>query len=368
MAAEDFQDSPDDEEDTRSSQEYLNDLEEEYQVRALLGKSKRFFKKGTPRFNSAKTTNQTECHKCDKNGHFTRDCFSKTSVPSNQSPFQPKLLSSSQHKPELRPNKDFEAKYNKVKAKLALPSSSASAPKSSTVKNQGLIDKTYEWDGKEVSSDDNEMVEVKVLMALADDNVVVSKEGARNEQNGVAERKNRTLIEAARTMLSGSVFSKQYWTEVVATACNPGSGMLTKALAKELSIASAHECLFVDFLSKEEPKVWTLVPAPYGKTIIGSKWVFRNKRDETGIVIKNKAILVAQGYNQQAGIYYYETFAPVARLEAIRIFLSFATYMNFTIYQMDVKSAFLNGKMKKEVYVRQPLGFESSEFPNHVFK
>ncbi|GKA73711.1 retrovirus-related pol polyprotein from transposon TNT 1-94 [Tanacetum coccineum] len=118
--------------------------------------------------------------------------------------------------------------------------------------------------------------------------------------------------------------------------------MLTRAMAKELSAASAHECLFVDFLSEEEPKK-TLVPAPYGKTIIGSKWVFKNKRDETGIVIKNKARLVAQVYNQQEGIDYDETFAPVARLEAIRIFLAFATYMNFIVYQMDVKSAFLNG-------------------------
>ncbi|GJY85225.1 retrovirus-related pol polyprotein from transposon TNT 1-94 [Tanacetum coccineum] len=104
-------------------------------------------------------------------------------------------------------------------------------------------------------------------------------------------------------------------------------------------------------------KVWTLVPAPYGKTIIGSKWVFRNKRDETGIVIKNKARLVAQGYNQQEGIDFGETFAHVARLEAIRIFLAFATYMNFIVYQIDVKSAFLNGKLKEEVYVKQLSGF-----------
>ncbi|GKD01378.1 retrovirus-related pol polyprotein from transposon TNT 1-94 [Tanacetum coccineum] len=82
--------------------------------------------------------------------------------------------------------------------------------------------------------------------------------------------------------------------------------MLTRAMAEELGAASAHECLFVDFLSEEEPKK-TLVPAHYGKTIIGSKWVFRNKRDETRIVIKNKARLVAQGYNQQEGIDYDET-------------------------------------------------------------
>ncbi|GJT02075.1 retrovirus-related pol polyprotein from transposon TNT 1-94 [Tanacetum coccineum] len=94
----------------------------------------------------------------------------------------------------------------------------------------------------------------------------------------------------------------------------------------------------------------------------------RNKRDETRIVIKNKPRLVAQGYNQQEGIDYDETFAPVARLEAIKIFLAFATYMNFIVYQMDVKSAFLNGKLKEEVYVKQLPGFKSNEFPNHVCK
>ncbi|GJZ96010.1 retrovirus-related pol polyprotein from transposon TNT 1-94 [Tanacetum coccineum] len=193
---QDFQDSPDDEEDTRSSHEYLNDLEEEYQARALLAKSKRFFKKGTQRFSSAKATDQTECHKCGKKGHFARDCWSKTSVPSYQSPFQSKSLSSPQHKPELRPTKDFEAKYNKVKAKLALLSSSASASKASTVKNKGLIAEAYEWDEEEVSSDDNEMVEVKVLMALAEENDVVSKEGARNgEWVKISMRKVHTLLE-----------------------------------------------------------------------------------------------------------------------------------------------------------------------------
>nr|GEW24503.1 retrovirus-related Pol polyprotein from transposon TNT 1-94 [Tanacetum cinerariifolium] len=94
----------------------------------------------------------------------------------------------------------------------------------------------------------------------------------------------------------------------------------------------------------------------------------RNKKDETRIVIKNKARLVAQCYNRQEGIDYNETLAPVARLEAIRIFLAFATYMNFIVYQMDVNSAFLSGKLKEEVYVKQPPGFESNEFPNHVFK
>ncbi|GJY47782.1 retrovirus-related pol polyprotein from transposon TNT 1-94 [Tanacetum coccineum] len=115
-------------------------------VLAHITKSKRFFKKGNQRFSSAKAADQTECHKCSKKGHFARDWWSKASVPSHQSPFQPKPLSSSQHKPELRPTKDFEAKYNKVKAKLALLSSSASASKAVTVKNKGLIVEACEWD------------------------------------------------------------------------------------------------------------------------------------------------------------------------------------------------------------------------------
>ncbi|GJV06486.1 retrovirus-related pol polyprotein from transposon TNT 1-94 [Tanacetum coccineum] len=118
----------------------------------------------------------------------------------------------------------------------------------------------------------------------------------------------------------------------------------------------------------ERNKVWTLVPKPYGKTIIGLKWVFRNKMDEFSIVVKNKARLVAKGYRQEEGIDYDETFAPVARREAIRIFLAYTSYMGFTVYQMDVKSAFLNGTILEEVYAEQPPGFESSEFPNHVCK
>ncbi|GKD72589.1 retrovirus-related pol polyprotein from transposon TNT 1-94 [Tanacetum coccineum] len=162
---QDFQDSPDDKKDTRSSHEYLNDLEEEYQATALLVKSIRFFKKGTQRFSSAKATDQTECHKCGKKGHFARDCWSKTSVPSYQSPFQPKLLLLSKNKLEMRNTKDFEANYNKVKAKLALLNSSASTPSSFSSKNKGLIVKSYDWDKEEVSPDDEE-TEVKALMAL----------------------------------------------------------------------------------------------------------------------------------------------------------------------------------------------------------
>ncbi|GKB77997.1 retrovirus-related pol polyprotein from transposon TNT 1-94 [Tanacetum coccineum] len=99
--------------------------------------------------------------------------------------------------------------------------------------------------------------------------------------------------------------------------------------------------------------VWELVPQPRNMTIIGTKWVFRNKLDENGIVSRNKARLVAQGYNQQEGIDYDETYAPVARLESIRILLAYACALDFKLFQIDVKSAFLNGFINEEVYVAQ---------------
>ncbi|GJU50976.1 putative ribonuclease H-like domain-containing protein [Tanacetum coccineum] len=153
-------------------------------------------------------------------------------------------------------------------------------------------------------------------------------------------------------------------------------------------------CLFACFLSQNEPKkviqaltdpswieamqeellqfklqkVWTLVDLPKGKRAIGTKWVYRNKKDKRGIVVRNKARLVAQGYTQEEGIDYDEVFAPVARIEAIRLFLAYASFMGLIVYQMDVKSAFLYGTIKEEVYVCQPPGFEDPQFPDKVYK
>ncbi|GJT45044.1 hypothetical protein Tco_0953759 [Tanacetum coccineum] len=171
--------SPDDEKDARSSQEYMDDLEEEYQARALLAKSKRFFKKGTQRFSGAKATDQTECHKCGRK--------------------------SFEHKPELKHNKDFEARYNKVKAMLALLSSSASASNSSLGKNKGLIAKTYEWDEEEVSSDENERIEVKALMALTDEERAkrhgIVKSSANNSNVSITISNKTRLYEAKDSTL-----------------------------------------------------------------------------------------------------------------------------------------------------------------------
>ncbi|KAI3729653.1 hypothetical protein L6452_18315 [Arctium lappa] len=146
------------------------------------------------------------------------------------------------------------------------------------------------------------------------------------------------------------------------------SGVKTRA-------ASANFCLYSSFLSSLElkkvyealrdpdwilamqakllqfdrNKVWRLIPLSKGKSMIGTKWVFRNKRDEAGVVVRNKALLVAKVYYQSKSIDHDETFAPVARIETIRIFLSYAAHKNFTVYQMDVKSAFLNGILHEEV-------------------
>nr|GEV58150.1 hypothetical protein [Tanacetum cinerariifolium] len=114
-------------------------------------------------------------------------------------------------------------------------------------------------------------------------------------------------------------------------------------------------------------KVWRLVTRPEGKSIIKTKWIFKNKKDESSLVIRNKARLVAVGYSQQEGIDYDETFAPVAQIEAIRLFLAYAAHKDFTVFQMDVKTAFLNGILKEEVYVSQPPGFVSKQYPDHVY-
>nr|GFB40285.1 retrotransposon protein, putative, Ty1-copia subclass [Tanacetum cinerariifolium] len=106
-----------------------------------------------------------------------------------------------------------------------------------------------------------------------------------------------------------------------------------------------------ELLQFKMQKVWILVDLPHGKREIGIKWVYKNKKDERGIVVRNKARLVAQGHTQEEGIDYEEVFAPVARIEAIRLFLAYALFMGFMVYQMDVKSAFLYGTIKEEIYV-----------------
>ncbi|KAI3494512.1 hypothetical protein L1887_40761 [Cichorium endivia] len=127
------------------------------------------------------------------------------------------------------------------------------------------------------------------------------------------------------------------------------------------------EAMQMELEEFERNKVWRLIPKPANASIVGLKWVYRNKLDTKGNVVRNKARLVVKGYCQQEGIDYEETFAPVARLESVRIFLAYAAHKNFDVFQMDVKCAFLNGDLEETVFVEQPPGFESKIHPNHCY-
>ncbi|KAJ9542735.1 hypothetical protein OSB04_029241 [Centaurea solstitialis] len=320
---------------------------------------------------------------------------------------------------------------------------------------------------------------LKVKVIRSDNGIEKQYSAPRTPQhNGVAERRNRTLIEAARSLLGDSKLPITFWAEAVNTACYVQNRvMVVKAQGKTLYelfkkkkpfigffkpfgcpctilntkshlgkfesrskegflVGYATQCkgyrvfnsvsriieesdnvkcnehtpmhkvlvqneqvkevqpqfvMFpiptidhVEFCTKddeddsdktssaEEPKkahdAMKDPNLPNGHRAISTKWIFRNKKDERGIVIKNKARLVAQGYTQEEGIDYDEVFAPVARIEAIRLFLAYASFKNFKVYQMDVKSAFLYGKIEEEVYVCQPPGFEDLRYLYRVYK
>jgi hypothetical protein len=116
----------------------------------------------------------------------------------------------------------------------------------------------------------------------------------------------------------------------------------------------------------EKNETWELVPRPKDKNVIGTKWVFRNKLNEDGQVTRNKARLVCKGYAQVEGIDFEETFSPVSRMEAVRLILAYACSKKIKVYQMDVKSSFLNGELEEEVYIEQPEGFILSEKEDYV--
>nr|GFA36982.1 retrovirus-related Pol polyprotein from transposon TNT 1-94 [Tanacetum cinerariifolium] len=199
------------------------------------------------------------------------------------------------------------------------------------------------------------------------------------QQNGVVERRNHMLIEVARNI--ASLF---LWTEAVATAFFTRLQLHEQALFcyYDAFLPSVEPKTYKDALTQsywieaiqeelnefERLKVWELVPRPYKVMVITLKWIYKVKLDDLGGILKNKARLVARGYCQEEGIDFEESFASVARLEAISIFLAYAAHKNMVVYQMDVKTVFLNGNLWDEVYVSQSNGFVDPDNPNHVYK
>nr|GEU40635.1 retrovirus-related Pol polyprotein from transposon TNT 1-94 [Tanacetum cinerariifolium] len=203
------------------------------------------------------------------------------------------------------------------------------------------------------------------------------------QSNGMVERKNRTLQEMSRTMLNEQSLPQKFWCNAVDTSTYILNQILIRAILGKTSYELSREPKNVNealgdeswIVSMQEElnqlianDVWELVPQTRNMTIIGTKWVFRNKLDENDVVSQNKARLVAQGYHQQKSIDYDETYGLVARLESIRILLAYACALKFKLFQMDVKSSFLNGFINEEIYVAQPPRFIDFEKPDHVYK
>ncbi|GJW06894.1 retrovirus-related pol polyprotein from transposon TNT 1-94 [Tanacetum coccineum] len=213
------------------------------------------------------------------------------------------------------------------------------------------------------------------------------------QSNGVVERKNKTLQEMSKTMLNEQSLPQRNrrnhsWEFDETPPPSKTSPLVDDDLDEEEAIREIEKKNLENIVENETLEFDEIVNIKESRNhplenVIGNlnqrtlrsqaqnqrtKWVFRNKLDENGIVSRNKARLVAQGYNQQEGIDYDETYAPVARLESIRILLAYACALDFKLFQMDVKSAFLNGFINEEVYVAQPSGFIDFEKPDHVYK
>ncbi|GJS22439.1 retrovirus-related pol polyprotein from transposon TNT 1-94 [Tanacetum coccineum] len=159
---------------------------------------------------------------------------------------------------------------------------------------------------------------------------------------------------------------KSFVQSIRMTRSTSAQGFLSDVY-EEKTHDTLNTCLY-ELLQFKLQQVWILVDLANGKRTIGTKWVFRNKKDKRVIMIRNKARLVAQGHRQEEGIDYEEVFAHVVRIEAIRLFLAYASFMGFLVYQTDVKSAFLYGTIEEEVYVTQPPGFKDPDHPDKVYK
>nr|GEX69719.1 hypothetical protein [Tanacetum cinerariifolium] len=187
------------------------------------------------------------------------------------------------------------------------------------------------------------------------------------DQDTPSPRKSQTTPETQSSIIPQDVEEDIRDIEVAHMGNDPLFGIpIPKVTSAQSSLTI--EAMQEELNKFERLKVWELVPRPDKVIVITLKWIYKVKLDELGGILKNKARLVACGYRQEKGIDFEESFAPVARLESIRIFLAYATHKNMVVYQMDVKTVFLNGNLSEEVYVSQPDGFVDQDNPNHVYK
>nr|GEW42115.1 retrovirus-related Pol polyprotein from transposon TNT 1-94 [Tanacetum cinerariifolium] len=233
------------------------------------------------------------------------------------------------------------------------------------------------------NTDEDATFEVKEPESEVHVSLSSSAKTKKHDAKTIREANGKTPVELSTGVRNLSeefeAFSSNSTNEVNAastpvTAVEPNSTNSTNTFS--VAVPSNNDTLLIQMMKKmlvhrgassiQDAKVWVLVDLPKGKRVIGSKWVFRNKKDQRGIVVKNKARLVVQGHTQEEGIDNDEVFAPLARIEAIRLFLAYASFMGIMVYQIDVKSAFLYETIKEEVYVCQPLGFEDHDYPDKV--
>nr|GFA40772.1 hypothetical protein [Tanacetum cinerariifolium] len=191
------------------------------------------------------------------------------------------------------------------------------------------------------------------------------------DQDAPSPSNSQTTLEPQSSIIPNDVEDDNHDLDIAHMNNNPFFGISFPEVPSDQSLSTdiIHTIAIHEELNEfERLKVWELVPRPDKVMVITLKWIYKVKLDELGSILKNMARLVARGYCQEEGIDFEQSFAPVARLEAIRIFLAFAAHMNMVVYQMDVKTAFLNDNLREDVYVSQADGFVDPDNLNHVYK
>ncbi|GJU95683.1 putative ribonuclease H-like domain-containing protein [Tanacetum coccineum] len=328
----------------------------------------------------------------DKEDESTQYCFVLPIWPSYSSTITPALTTNDKKKVQERKNKsswmtlkDLRGKKRRLMRKLKLlgRTKASSSNLVNTVSIPVSTSSPYEGlslaDPTHPEEDDSEIPPLEDIYQNSTDGIFTTSsydnEGAEADFTNLESVVNVSPIPTSRihstypkALILGDPNSAVQTRSKVNTRSGAHAFVSYVQKQKRTNHKDFHHCLFACFLSQHEPKKILEALEDESLKAIGTKWVYRNKKDERGVVVRNKARLVAQGHRQEEGIDYDEVFAPVARLEAIRIFLAFASYMGFIVYQMDVKSAFLYGKIDEEVYVSQPPGFQDPKNPKKVYK